>query len=321
MNNTKKIVTSSIMVALAVVLSLILYFLPFFQFAIFLIGIPIVILGKVSDIKMQLMASAVIIGILMLFDPSYAVTVATLALPLAIIQGFCYHKELRNSQNILYSTLAMVFGFIGFLYSLKLFFGIDFISEVVVMMETMIAEAKVTYSSLNMFTEEELMMYYSAMDESVDVMKMLFPSMLIIYSLLNSYVSFWVSKKIMMRMDIHIPKSYFKDFRIQKNTRLIIMIVLGIVTLVSIFDKSNTMYYASNFMSIFYIILHINGMAFIWFLFEKQPNKTAYKVLSIVAYFISPILGPLNIIRFGLGLVGFADMYVDFRTRIQERNK
>ncbi|MCH4891066.1 DUF2232 domain-containing protein [Acidaminobacter sp. JC074] len=320
MNNTKKIVTSAVMVALAVVLSLILYFLPFFQFAIFIVGIPIVVLGKVSDIKMQLMASAVVIGILMLIDPTYAATVATLVLPLAIVQGYCFHKNQRNSQNILYSSLAMVFGFLGFLYSLKFFFGVDFIEEIIVMTDRMIADAKVVYSSLNVFSEEELIMYFSMMEESIEVMKLLFPSILITYSLVNTVVSFGVSKKIMKRMSIPFEKTYFKDFRIRENARLIIMVVLGIITLVSIFDNGSMMYYASNFMSIFYIILHINGMAFVWYLFEKQPNKTAYKVVSIVVYFISPILGPLNIIRFGLGLVGFADMYADFRKRIEDRD-
>ena len=321
MNNTKKIVTSALMVALAVVISLIIYFIPFFQFAIFIVGIPIVVLGKVSDIKMQLMASAVMIAILLMVDPSYAVTIATLVLPLAIIQGYCFHKNLRNSQNILYSTLAMVFGFFGFLYGLEILFGIEFIEEIVLMTNTMVADAKVVYSSLNIFSEEELLMYFSMIEESVEVMKLLFPSLLITYSFLNSVVSFGVSKKIMKRMAIPFKKSYFKDFRIMENTRLIIMVVLGIVTLVSIFDQGSMMYYASNFVSIFYMILHINGMAFLWYLFEKQPNKTAYKIVSVIAYFISPILGPLNIIRFGLGLVGFVDMYADFRKRIQERDQ
>lgn len=321
MNNTKKITTSAVMAALVVVLSLVMYFLPIFQLVIFIVGIPIVIIGKVSDLKMQLLASAVAVIILAFVDPSYAMLIATLVLVMAVVQGYCFNRELKNSQNILFSTLAMVFGFLGFIYSLNFFFQIDFILEISQMMDMMIADAKVVYSNLNIIPEEDLVTYFQLFEQSKQLMLLVLPSLLIISSFVQSILSFALSKTIMSRMKISFEKTSFKDFRIEKNGRLVIMIVLGIVTLGALLDRGNTEYYIMNFVNVFDKLLHINGMAFIWYLFEKKPNKTALKILSVIVYFVSPILGPLDIIRLGLGIIGFVDMYANFRKRIEARNQ
>lgn len=317
MDNTKKMTTSAIMAALAVGLSLMIYFLPMFQFAIFIVGIPIVMLGKVTDIKMQLMASAVVILILSLLNPGYAASIALLVLITAVVQGYCFKKNMPNSQIILYGTLGMVFGFLTFVYGLNYFFQIDIVMEMTTMMDRVVEEVKAFYMNANLISEQELVIYFQALDKAKELVLMGFPSIVILSGFIHSVGSYVFSRIIMKRMKMPLRKSHFKDFRIEKNGRFIIMIVLGIVTIAALVDKANTDYYILNFVNVFDKLLHMNGMAFIWFLFDRKRNKTGYKILSVVIYMVSPILGPLDIIRLGLGIIGFTDMYVDFRKRIK----
>ncbi len=320
MNSTKTMTTSAIMVALAVVFSLILYLLPFFQFALFLIGIPIIMIGKVADLKMQLVASAAVLLVLGFIDPTFALLVGCIVLPLSIAQGYMLKKDYATSQTIAISSLFMVFGFLGFLYGLDLIFKIDFMSELQLMIDTTVDQTKAVYSTTDM-SQSDLATLYAVLEQTRLMVVMLLPSMVFLYSLFTSIVSFTLSKKILERMNIQIKKSYFKDFRIKKQGRLIIMIVLTMIVLMTFMDKGNETFYVSNFMSIFSLILQINALAFIWYLLEKHPKKKGMRVGVMILYFIAPLIPGLNLIRYILSILGFADLYIDFRLKLESRSE
>lgn len=322
MKNTKTLTTAAIMVALAVTLGIILYILPFFQFALFIIGVPIVILGFKTDIKVQLLASLAVLLIMMMFDPTYALMIGFVVLPLSILQGYCLHKNKKTSETIFISGLGMVFGFIAFLYSLNMVFNIDILNEMTVMFDQSIVQVRSFYETMNTFSKAELNEIFATISEYKTYIIMMMPATIILASYLTAILSFMVSRKILLRMGESVDKRYFKDFRIQGQGRMVLMVVLGVVTLMSIVDKSNMEYYILNFMSVFTLILQINGLAFVWYLSEKHPNRKSMRTVIIIILLLSSFLGAIAlIIRFMLGILGFADLYVDFRKKIESREQ
>jgi len=312
--------TSAILVALAVVFSLLLYFIPFFQFALFLIGIPIIIIGKVADIKVQLLAAAVVIIILTFLDPMFALSIGLLVMPLAIAQGYMLKIQAKTSYIIGIGALCMVFGFLGFFYGLDFLYQIDFMADLQSMIDLTVDQMKIAYGSMSL-PADDLQVLYGVLEQMRVVTLILLPSMLMIYSLVTSAVSYALSKLILKRLGYNVKESYFKDFRIDKQGRLILMVVLGMIILMTLIDEAGSTFYVSNFMSIFNIILQINALGFIWFLLEKHPNKKMMKIGVVALYILGPIIPGLIIIRYILSILGFADLYVDFRAKINSRSE
>jgi len=322
MKNTKTLTTAAILIAIAVIISLILYILPIFQFAMFLVGVPIVVLGYKTDIKVQLLASLGLILLSAMLDPAYTMTIGFIVLPLSVLQGHFMHKNKNASETIFVSGLGMVFGFIAFLYSLNMLFNIDIMGEMTTMFDQSIVQVRSFYETMNTLSTAELNEMFAVLTEYKSYMVMMMPAMIILSSFISSTCSFLVSRKILMRMGEPIKKTYFKDFRIQAQGRMVLMIVLGVVTIVSIIDKSSMAYYVLNFMSVFTLIMQINGLAFIWYLSEKHPNKKSMRVIIVIMVLLSSILGAIAMImRFVLGLLGFTDMYMNYRNKIETRKK
>lgn len=320
MNSSKSMTTSAILVALAVVFSLALYFIPFIQFALFIIGLPIIVIGKVSGIKMQVLGSIAIILILLFFDPIYAMIVGLVVLPLSLVQGYLLKKEFKSSYVICIGAVVMVFGFLGVLYGLNFIFDIDFMADLELTVDTTIDQMRLLYSNVGL-EKAELQTMYAVLEQTRIAVVLLLPSMLILYAMITSVLSFVLSKHVLKRLGYPIKSALFRDFRIDKQGRLILMIVLGMIILMTFVDPANATFYVSNFMSIFGLILQINALAFIWFLLEKHPKKQSMKVGIIILFILGPIIPGLIIIRYILSMLGFADLYVDFRAKINSKSE
>lgn len=322
MKNTKTLTTAAILIALAVVINLVLYVLPIFQFALFLVGVPIVILGYKTNIKVQLLASLALVLLTAMLDPAYTLIIALIVLPLSILQGYCFNQKKKASENIFMSGLAMVFGFLGFLYLVNILFNVDMMSELAIMLDQSMIDVRSFYEQINTFSTQELDDMFALISEYKTYIMMMMPALIIMSSFISSLLSFLLSRKILIRMGQPIEKSYFKDFRIQGQGRMVLMVVLGVVTLISIVDKSNMEYYALNFMSVFTMMMQINGLAFIWYLSEKHPNRKSMRTIIVIMIVLSSILGPIAVImRFVLGLLGFTDLYMNYRKKIEAREQ
>lgn len=322
MKNTKTLTTAAILIAIAVIISIILYLLPIFQFALFLVGVPIVVLGYKTDIKVQLLASFSLLLMTSLLDPAYAMTIGFIVVPSSVLQGHFMRNNKNTSEIIFISGLGMIVGFIAFLYSINILFNMDIMSEMTTMFDQSIVQVRSYYETMNTLNTTELNEMFSVLTEYKSYMILMMPAMIILSSFISSSFSYLISRKILMRMGEPIQKTYFKDFRIQGQGRTVLMVVLGVVTLVSIIDQSSMTYYVLNFMSVFTLIMQINGLAFVWYLSEKHPNKKSMRVIIVLMVVLSSVLGAIAMImRFVLGLLGFTDMYMHYRKKIETRKK
>lgn len=321
MNNTKNLTTSAILIALAMVICMIIYYIPLLQIALFLIGVPIVVLGKVTDIRVQAIASLALIILMALIDPIFALLIGLTILPLSVIQGYLLGKNQRVSKVIAYGGVAMVFGMIVFVYGLNALLEIDIIAQFQAIIDLSVDQAKTVYSTIGTLTQDQLTTLYVMLEQMRTTMVQILPAGVMMYALLTSILSFVVSARILKSLKLPVKTRKFKDFRLDSHGRLIMMIVLGVITLMTFIDSANGDFYILNFMPIFNVVLQINALAFIWYLLEKHPSGKGLKIATVVLYITAPLIPGLHLIRSLLAIVGFVDMYMNFRLRIESRSE
>lgn len=318
--NTKSITTAALMVALSILISYIMYLLPFFQGFMFLIGLPIVVLGVKYDLKIQLLA-ALALGLLMaIIDPLYSVMIVTLICPMGILQGVLIKKKFKPSQIIFFGAIAFIFGLLIMLYLLQLVFDTSLINELKLSFDIAIEEMKVLYDNANFMSEEDMNQLFVMFEQSKDLVVILLPTVFAFYGLVSSIGSFILSRIILKKLRMPVALTKFKDFRIDKNARNTMMIVLIVVTIASYIDKLNSTFYILNAMMVLILVLQINGLSLLWYLTEKHPNRKAMRISIIILFVISPLFGGIIeiIVRYGISAIGFIDMYFDFRTRLNK---
>lgn len=322
MEKTRQLTTTALMVALSVVLSLIIYFLPILQMLMFVSSVPLMYIGIKYNIKIQSLGALAFFLIMMLIDPLYAVMLLGIVVPLSLIQGYLIKKNKSTSQVIFLGALGTLLGMIVYVYIMDMIFQINLLELFKEMMDELLVMVRQVYDDMGTLDSPQIQDYLAVLEEFKSYFSMIIPSLLVYFSLMASVLSFVFARTIFKRFKIRIPMNKFKDFRIDEDKRFYLVIIMIVVTIASIIDKGNMSYYAFNFISILILLLQISGLALIWFVTENHPNRKALRVITIIMFIVSPAISLLELlVRYGLAAVGFFDMYVDFRKRINNNQK
>ncbi|MBN2794070.1 MAG: DUF2232 domain-containing protein [Clostridia bacterium] len=317
MEKTKQLTMTSLMVALSVVLSLIIYFLPILQGLMFVISVPLMYIGIQYNIKIHSLGTLAFLLIMMMLDPLYALMILCLVAPLSLIQGFLIKHRKKTSEVIFIGAMGSIFGLLGYVYLTDLVFHLNMIEMLKDMMDEAIAQVGSFYNKMGI-ENTETSDYLSMLNQMKDYFVMLMPALVAYFALVSSALSYFFANIIFKRFKVNMPKGKFKDFRMDTHKRFYLVVIMVVVTAAAFIDKENTNFYASNFMSILFILLQINGLALVWYITDQHPNRKALRIITIVLYIIAPIVSILDlIIRYGLVAVGFFDMYADFRNKIK----
>jgi len=322
MENTKTLTTTAMLVALSTVLALLIYIVPIVQFLLFLIAIPLVIVGVKFGIKVHALA-LLVFGVLMtVLNPLYSIILICIIGPLSISQGYLMHQKKTASETIFFGSIATFFGVVGILYLMNGLLNVNLVNEFKFIVDSTMDQVKTFYENSNLLNESELSEMTTILDDMKSTITMLLPSTIAMFAFFNSLFCFLMSRKIMKRLNIIIKYKRFMDFRIDKQGRLMALVALGVVTVLALIDKNNMSFYVFNFMIVFVLGLQINGAALVWYLSDKHPNRKALRIMFIILFILSPLLGSVVelVVRYGLAVVGLLDMYIHFRHKIEHRN-
>lgn len=316
MEETKRLTTTAMMIALSVAIGLILYFLPWIQGLVFLIAIPLVVVGVKYKYKYQGLALLAVFLIILIVDPIYALTTLFLIGPLSFLLTYGISNKKNNSETIFLSGLAVFFSLVALLLLVQNVLDIKIIDETMAMVDVTIDEIKEMYIGSDVLNEEEKIQAIELFETQRSTMKILMPSFMFIYAMMNGLLAFLFTKFIFKRIGIPINIGKFKDFRISREKRGVLLVVIIVITLGAMIDKENGETYILNFTSLLMMLLQINAMALIWFKTDKHPQKKLLRSGSILLLLLSSFLGSIGVIyKYALSILGFLDMHVDFRKK------
>jgi len=222
----------------------------------------------------------------------------------------------HNSSTIFLSGLAIFFGYIILLLLVQAMFNMNITEEITKGIDLFVEEMQGAFMETDVLSDEEKALNIENLESIKSNFKMLMPAMLLIYSMFFALITFVFTKGIFKRLGLEMPAGKFKDFRINEEKRLILLIIIIVVTLGALIDKDHGEVYMLNFTTILVMILQLNALSLIWFKTEDHKKKVPLRILTVVGFVVSAALGSIGlIIRYGLSIVGFMDMHLDFRNR------
>lgn len=275
---------------------------------LFLYPIPFVILGVRHNAKysiLSMVASFILVSILI--DPITSIFVVLLFGLLAIVLPYMINKGYDSYKIILY---GMIVSFLSILITITVsgyIMGVSFVQSLQGTFDAVLNTQKSFLAEMDLSTYEINDMI-EIFKEAFDYTLLIIPSILIIFSLFNTYLNYWLSVAVLKRLKyktIEIPK--FSKFRLPNNI-ILGLLVIGIGT--AIINYFEVFYYDTielNIVVLTLFMFFIQGLAVIIYLLNKTKLNSIIKgiIIGILVFY-----SPLMII---IALVGLIDTIVDLR--------
>ncbi len=311
-SNTKKLVTSALLVALIVIFSL-LGTLPFFS-TISLAVAPIIVAliyhkgGKVNTI-IGFFATLALVS--MIINPIYAVTMTLLNYCMGVGLIFIIEKNVSPLVNYLVLTIAIALGVtIMVTVDLKLISNLSIMDYAAILVEEMKFSANEvikTYEAMGMDMEDNPAI---KMLQSLDVKTILtlIPSMLALYSLTAAAFIYKISEMVFRKMGIFVkPLPKFSEIKtnpiVVLGTLLLAMLGIGLVYISAPLGEG-LMIMGNN---LFLITGTIGGISLISYYLEtkmKYPKIFRFLILFFILF--------SSVVSF-IAVLGVIDSAFDFR--------
>ena len=306
-------ITESAMIA--GILVIIAYLSSFFSVVMFFYPTPAIILAKRKGLKyaaLSLIASALIISMLLGIQTGLVFFIIYTPFAVALSYGICRDKE--ANKTILYGTASYMISFVLFIFLIDLIMGVNFIQQ----MQDIYSE------SLGMM-KEMLNNYPAGMaNESIEEMKkaldlinpmivsIIFPAMLIIISVIISYVNYTIAGKFANRFKIKIRAHEGLGYFSFPKTFMIAMAVMLLVSYLMSILKINVNAIQLNLFLIMVAAMYLQGVAVIkMYLINRNVTKNAQNVVIGVVVVMSMFVFAGAMIM--IALLGLVDLTIDLR--------
>lgn len=311
--NTKAVVESGLMCALVVVIFLMNMYLPIFGvIGLFILPIPITILYLRHNFKIALTAvvvSAILIS--MMSSVVLAVGSAVLYGGSSLAVGYCIKNHKGVTRTLIYSSITML---IGTVFNFAIMIYITYNSSLTSVIQEYIDMMKESMDMVSGFYQSMgVDMSNNPMVESFnkitpDILMMIVPSILIFSSLIQAYINYGITRKILKRFKYDVPKFRpFNQWYIDNRIGAGVLIALMISNIFGSYIPGAT-YVVVTLAYILQTMCMILGIAVVynWFVKRGSSNKLILTML-ILFTFMNPLFNKIYY------LIGLADLIVDFR--------
>lgn len=307
--NNHAVVLAGMCTALAVVLSLLGFYMPLLSTVVFLlIPLPIAYLGMKEGVKWSVVVTT---GVLILDSTFFGVVSAAFVCAifglLGVVMGICYRYKVSAAKTLFAGAavvlVALVAEGIAALYLLgipSLLFGGEGMAQ---MKDSMLEVLPSFYSGEALDqAKEKVEFLMDAMEKSV-------PYTLVAVSVFYSWASMTLGSHIFKKMGIsdipHLPP--FERWEFPKGTILLYLVVLGCQYFFK--DQEQVSYVAYNLGTLCVTIFWLQGLAVVWWLPHRYPMM---KPLRLFIMILSAFIG---FVQMFVVFLGIADMAVDYRKK------
>ncbi|MBZ4662545.1 MAG: hypothetical protein JG776_227 [Caloramator sp.] len=311
--STRSIVEAGLLTAINVVLILASIYVPFLYFVgIFLWPIPIALTFLRHNFKYSLL-SVIATGAIVAFtvDPITAVSFAIIYGALGLVMGYC----IKNKKSVITTfTFMSIVVFISTAVLIKLsnlILGQDILKSMIQMLDESVKITKEIYGGLGV-PQEQIDSLLKKLIPSSDIIIMVFPVTMLLYSLMSALVSYLFAYKIFNRFGYKVEK--IKPLSqwyipVKLATAILVIVLISFVLVVTNFPNALSYYY--NAQILFSFVFTINGIAAVDFYFIKREMKGFLRFLII--FFV--MTSPLSNIIFIIGIMDYIFNYrrLDYR--------
>lgn len=295
---TRSIVEAGLLTAINVVLILASIYLPFLYFiGLFLWPMPIALVHLRHGFKYSIL-SVIATGLIVAFtvDPVTAVTFALIYGLLGLAMGYC----IKNRKSVLLTIIimsAVVFISTAVIVKISgLILGQDIIKTITEMIDESVKMAKQMYGAIGV-PQEQIDTVLNRVIPNADIIKMIFPSTMIIYSIVTSLISYLFAHKIFNRFGYNVERiKPLSEWFVSVKLATAIFVIVLISFLLVLMKVNNSAIYYFNAQILFNFVFSINGIAAVDYYFIKKNMKGTLRFLIILMIATSPLSNLLFII-------------------------
>ena len=313
---TKSIVEGAFLSAITVILFLASLYIPLFGTLIsFLCPLPIIILCLRHELKIAIFSLVIAFFLVTILAGPFQGLIGILGFgTLGIALGIAIKKKLSLLEILLIgsatSFISKIFLMLIGMWLMDinpLFLGIEQI-------EQSIGQSLSFYENMGLNPEQT----ESAKDsllQSLELLKLAFPAMLVVASVFDTFINYWVAGKILKRLGFYLtPFIPFYKWRASKSFFWSYAVGLLILLLNSRYQLVVLERIGVNIQLLFSIIFLITGLAVVAYFLHR------YKVNSFVSYVVYIIIFLQPFLSLTVTWIGILDVWVDFRKLLFPRD-
>lgn len=297
--DNKKLVTTAMMIAIAVIMVITGNYIPPLFFVIFLVPVPIIIVTEKIDIEYGIIALFIISILTFLFTDIITAMVIGLINVMGIIMGYLISKR-ESAEDVVKNTGVITFlGFVLVLYILKLF-------KINVITSLLSTYTKLSNEIISLYgNSPNSKAVKSLVQSAINSIKITIPSLFVIMIILLVVVNYIVASKILIKEGENVSRlPAFQEWRMPYITGWIFIAVL----IYQYFVTSNIV--STNIMILLTTGFAVSGLAFVQYYISKKLHiKTVFSTLILIILFLFPvtfsIMSLLGVIDTGMNLRKF----------------
>lgn len=305
---TREITEGAIFCAIAVLLSLASYLVPFLVVLTFFIPVPMIVLGKRQGLRVSILASiaaALIIGFSL--GLIIALQFGLLMLLVGCGLGLAYQKNLSAMEKSVIGTIAFAAFIILIILGFQILTGINFISSLVDSFKAGAAEVLPFYESMGLLDSSQLADMEMIIDASLKMLMMSIPTTFILLPVGLAILNISITDFILKRLGY--PVKGFKkleNLKLPNHLKVVLTIFIFINFLLMVFQIDLIPeIYVYTIRNLVYLVFFVMGLACIFdYLSFKKIKSKIIKVLIVVIGLLFQSL---------VSFLGIVDTYFDIR--------
>jgi len=310
---TKALVESAVFAGVTALLGILYYYMQYLGIIAMVWPVPVIIVGYRNGLKASIL-SALSAGLIVSMVTQPLVGVGLLAgfgLP-GILMGYMIKKRVNPYVAVFLCGLVLSFTMVGeFLISLKASgIGIaNFFASIDTTFKQSMEAALKMYSSLGI-AEKDLQHSMDILSQSMKMVKLTFPSGLVISGMMFSFIDYKLTRLILKRIGYVIPDiEKFSKWRLKGTYSFVLLGLMILVTAVSYFKISFLTTVALNIYTVLMLVFFTMGISVLVYYARVYGDRNSIpKALrTIIVVFLVFIF-----LQF-IVLVGILDLVLNFR--------
>jgi uncharacterized protein YybS (DUF2232 family) len=310
---TKALVEGAIFAGITVVLGLLYYYTQYLGIIAMVWPVPVIIVGYRNGLKASIL-SALSAGLIVSLLTHPLVGIGLLVgfgLP-GILMGYMINKKINLYVIISICGLVLSLTMVGeFMLSLMAT-GIDitqFLSSIDASFSSQIEGALNLYRQMGI-AEKELQVMESTLNETIKMMKLVFPSGLVVSGLLFSFIDYKLTRLILKRIGHIIPNvEEFSRWRLIEPYSLILVGLAVAAQLIAYFKVLGLDAAALNVSTVLMLVFTIIGISVIVYYSKVYGDRQGIPKGLRTAIVVVLVLTFMQVIAF----VGILDILLNFR--------
>ncbi len=306
---TKSIVEGAFLSAITVILFLASLYIPLLGTLIsFLCPLPIIILCLRHDLKIALFSLAIAFFLVTILAGPFQGLIGILGFgTLGIALGIAIKRKLSLLEILLIgsatSFISKIFLMVIGMWLMDinpLFLGID-------QLDQSINQALSFYENMGLNPEQTESVKDSLL-QTLEMLKLAFPAMLVVASVFDTFINYWVAGKILKRLGYYLkPFVPFYEWRASKSFFWSYAFGIFILLLNSKYKIAVLERIGVNIQLLFSIIFLITGLAVVSYVLHHYKVKSFLCWIVYIIIFIQPFLS------LTVTWIGILDVWLDFR--------